>query len=712
MNKTAPLLSEFATPTLDQWRQEVERLLKGAVYTRKMFTRTWEDIAVAPLYTEADTSDIPWRDSLPGQAPFVRGTRAGGYHEAPWLVAQEHVCPTCEEFNNSMVQALQRGQTAVNLILDHASRVGHNPDQVAAVEVGRRGTSISSLADLATALEGIDLARYPVFIQAGGAALPVAAMLVALVNRRGGEVGKLRGCLGNAPYSGLARLGCISTSVDQVYDELAVLTRWIAEHAPGMRTIPVFEGAWHGGGADLALSLGLTLAEAVAALRALEARGLDPAAIAPRFQFNLDVGTDFFMEMAKLRALRLLWSRILTASGVAPQNTGTYIHTRTARRSLTVLDPYVNMLRVTTGAMSAVLGGTDSLHVSPFDEADRLPDEFSRRIARNVQLILSHECHLEQVTDPAGGSWYVESLTRDLAEAAWAQFQAVEQAGGIAEVLASGWAQQKVAAAAAKRAEAYALRREIQVGTNKYPDSAAPPRPVESQDSQLLYRRRTEAVARQRTSASQEAHLLVLARLEKIMGCSDDLLFESAIAAAEAGATLGEFVGVMRNDAGPAPEVTPIALRRDAEPFEILRARQAAAQEQDPAAGRVFAVCLGDFAAYMPRLDFAREFFQVGGFAVSGDEYFQDSQAAVPAARASGARTVVVVGLDATYTEQAATVVRELADGPEPPFIFLAGAPGEQETALREAGLTEFIHVRSNVLDVLNSLLEKMEGRS
>ncbi len=712
MKKTSPLLSEFASPSLDQWRTEVERLLKGAPFAKKMFTRTWEGISVRPMYTEDDTRDIPWRESLPGQPPFVRGNHAAGYHAAPWLVAQEHICPTCEAFNVAVRESLSRGQTAVNLIFDLASKQGQDPDQAPGDEVGMRGTSVSSLADLAVALEDIDLAEIPLIIQSGGSALPTAAMVVALIRRREGDLSRLQGCLGSDPYSGIGRLGCIKASVDQVHDELATLTKWIAEHAPKARTLPVFERSWHDGGADLALSLGLTLSSAVATLRAMEARGIPLETAAPRFQFNLEVGTDFFMEMAKLRALRLLWSRILTASGVPAADTGTFIHTRTARRSQTVLDAHVNMLRVTTGAMSAVLGGTDSLHVSPFDAVDRLPDNFSRRIARNVQLILAAECHLDQVADPAGGSWYVDSLTRDLADAAWKKFQAAEAAGGMLKILESGWAQEQITAAAAARAEGYATRKHVLVGTNMYPDPAAVARPIVEQDCERLKMQRSRSVAEQRTSETQEAHMLVLARLEKLMDCPDDQLFERLVDAAEAGATLGEFTGVIRDDSTAVPDAIVVPLRRDAEPFEKLQARRLAVQEKHPAAARVFTACLGDYARYMPRLEFARGFLQVGGFEITGVDFHTDSQAAAAAAVADGARTVVLVGLDETYADQAADLARALSEGPEPPLVLLAGAPGEGESDLREAGVSAFIHMRSNVLTELNSVLDKMEEQS
>jgi methylmalonyl-CoA mutase len=295
------------------------------------------------------------------------------------------------------------------------------------------------------------------------------------------------------------------------------------------------------------------------------------------------------------------------------------------------------MLRATTQAMSAVLGGVDSLHVAPFDESTALPDEFSRRIARNVQLILSHECHFDQVTDPAGGSWFVEKLTADVAEASWKHFQAAQEAGGMMAALAEGRIQEWVAAAASARAARLATRREVMVGTNQYPD----PNPL-----------------KRGVGDSAEAHR------------------------------------------GGLP------LRRDGVPFEELRARIEELDARDSQAGRVFCACLGDVARYMPRLEFTRRFFRVGGFEVTDNGFATGVEEAVEAARGDGARTVVLVGLDATYAELAGPVAAALKNESDPPVVMLAGA------AVDGAVLDETINAKSNVLDVLGRLADTVGGES
>ena len=708
-SESARLLDDFPAPDLQEWRTEVERLLRGAPFAKKMFTRTPEGITVGPMYTRADVRELPWNEHLPGQAPFVRGAWATGAQAPGWLVIQDLPYPTVEEFNNALRHDLKRGQNAVMLKLDLAGQLGLDPDQAQPGQVGCEGTSLASLEELQVALDGVDLEKVPLAVEPGSSALPMAALLVALFNRQNKSAADIRANFGSDPIFGLAQQGHLPVDLNQLYDELAILTRWARANAPGVVALPVNEIPWHEGGADSALSLGLTLATAVHGLRQMEKRGLDPEQVAPHMLFRLVMGTDFFMEIAKMRALRLLWSDIMAASGVTGEAAQPKVHARTSRRCLSRLDPHVNMLRVTTMAMSAVLGGAESVHVSPFDEVDGLPDEFSRRIARNVQLMLAQECHFDQVIDPAGGSYYVEKLTADLAARAWEEFQQVEAAGGIVTALQSGMVQEKVAAAADARRERLARGQDAMVGTTRYANPQEPPHQPRRFDAAALQKKRAAAMTQQRTAAAHEDHLIVLKRLENIISCEAEELFENMVEAGAQGATLGELTGILRHDADTQHQVEPIPLRRDAQPFEDLRERVAAVQQARPEKARVFCACLGDFARYMPRVDFVRRFFQAGGFEVVADEFFPDPDAAAEAAGRSQAATVILVGLDASYEEMAVAVTRKLLALSGKPRILLAGKPGDLEDALREAGVSDFIHVRSNLLKVLSGLVGSQE---
>ena len=413
--ETGPLFSDFPAQTYEDWRKTIDKALKGASFEKKFVTRTYEGIDLQPLYWLEDSQALPQVNALPGFAPYVRSTELLGYVGKPWEVCQELTCSTPEAFNLALRADLERGQNAVNLVLDRPTRLGIDADQAAASAVGQGGVSISSVADLDQALAGVDLAKTPVFIQSNTTALPLAAFLVALAKQRGNPPASLQGCIGMDPLGALAREGSLPRPLERIYDSMAGLTAWAAVNAPGLQTVAVQGHPYHEGGGNTVQELAFALATAVEYLRAMQACGLAVNTVAPRIRFALSIGSQFFMEVARLRAARLLWAKIVKAFGGAEQAQKMVIYARTSAWNKTVCDPYVNMLRTTVEAFAGVVGGVNSLHVSPFDEVIRTPDEFSRRIARNTHTILREESHIPRTIDPAGGSWYVETLTDALA---------------------------------------------------------------------------------------------------------------------------------------------------------------------------------------------------------------------------------------------------------------------------------------------------------
>ena len=329
-----------------------------------------------------------------------------------------------------------------------------------------------------------------------------------------------------------------------------------------------------------------------------------------------------------------------------------------------------------------------------------------------MQLILAEECHFDQVADSAGGSWYVEKLTADLAEKAWGIFQDIEAEGGVVAGLQNGQVQERVAAAARARQDRLATGKDVLVGTNKYANPLETPRAPRVPDYRDLYTKRSAAMTGLRTAAAHENHLIVLKRLEKIMTAETGQLFSAMVEAAAQGATLGELTGILRHDADRQNQVTPIPLRRDAEPFEKLRSAVQAARKANPQQGRVFCACLGDFAGYMPRLDFVRGFFQAGGFEVIADNFFTDPDEVLKAVKADPTSIVIIVGQDKTYGKLAVPLARKLMATTPEPRILLAGMPGDLAADFTEAGISKFIHVRSNILEVVGDLIGTSEVRS
>ncbi len=697
------LFAEFPVPSYDDWRKAAEATLKGAPFEKKLITKTDEGIDLQPIYTQDHIASLPHLDTFPGFPPMVRGGTLLGARQHPWTVSQAFAYPTAAEFNAALQADLPRGQTAVNLILDRATLLGHDADTADATTVGQGGVSISSLTDLQTALASVDLSTTPIHLQARTTALPIMALLIALVRGQGIDLATLKGSIGMDPLGALAQEGTLPRPLDNLYDVMAVMTQWAAAHTPQMRVLTVHSAPYHDGGGHSVQEVAFALATGVEYLRALQQRGLTVDAAASQIGFSMAISSQFFMEIAKLRAARLLWSKIVAAFGGSAESQRMVIHGHTGRWNKTVYDPYVNMLRATAEAFAGVMGGCDSLHVAPFDEVIRSPDEFSRRIARNVHIVLREEAGLERVVDPAGGSWYIESLTDTFARQAWFLFQEVEKQGGMYAALQAGMPQQQIAEVAAKRAKALAHRQAVLVGTNMYANINEKPLEVPTMDTRHLQQQRTHELATHRQSADNAKRQAALDYLAQ----SDDVV-EAAVAAAQAGATVGEIArAVRKNDTAPTT-LTPIRIHRAAEPFEQLRAVTEVATQQHGQRPTVFLVNMGPLLQHKARADFARSFLEVGGFAVEYPAGFATVDAALQAINQSTAQLFVICSTDATYPELVPPLTAGIKAIKPTATVLLAGYPTDHIESFKAAGIDEFIHVRANCYAILRHLQKQI----
>lgn len=435
---------EFPLPDKGAWRAEAEATLAGAPFEKKLITKTPEGIDIQPIYQREDLEGIEHLGSLPGEAPYVRGTRATN----TWEVAQEIAAASQAEYNEALRHDLERGQTAVALNLNDVY--------------------VETSADFGRILNGVDAARVPLFLEGCAEPKAVFAGLLSYLAENGKNPARLRGAIACDPLGGLVANGNLPKSHGEAFDDMAEITRLAAKETPEFRTIGVSTSVYHDAGATAVQELAYALATGVEYLREMESRGIEPDTAAAKMRFTFSIGSDLFMAIAKFRAARMLWSRAVAASGGGAEAQKMRIHARTSLWNKTKLDPHVNMLRDTTEAFAAVAGGCESLHVGAFDEVIRTPDEFSRREARNTQIILRDECHFDQVIDPAGGSYYAETLTSRLAEKAWAAFQEIEKLGGMTKALAAGVPQKAVNAAAESKLDAVAQRRSSVIGVNIY----------------------------------------------------------------------------------------------------------------------------------------------------------------------------------------------------------------------------------------------------
>ena len=700
---TAPTFDEFPPTPYEEWRKAIDKVLKGAPFEKRLVTKTYENIDLQPMYRQEDIAGLPQIDSLPGFAPYVRGASPLGYVAGSWDVAQEIPCATPAAFNEALRADLERGQNAVNLVLDHPTLHGVDADQAAAEDVGKEGLSLSSLADLAQALAGVDLETTPIYVQADTSALSFTALLAALVQQQGQSLAKLRGAIGMDPLGHLACHGHLPRDLNGVYDAMAQLTYWAKTEAPQLQTLTVQGHPYHNGGASATQELAFALATAVEYLRAMQERGLSIDDTAPRLRFAFSIGSNFFMEIASLRAARMLWAKIVQAFGGGAEAQKMRIHARTSTWNQTVYDPHVNLLRGTTEAFSAIVGGCDSLHISPFDELVRTPDDFSRRIARNTHIVLREETHITHTVDPAGGSWYVENLTDAVARQSWAIFQEVEKQGGMAKALAAGWPQGQVADTAAQRMANIAKRKDIFVGTNMYPNLKETRLETLPVDVKARQAERVAALSQFRAAADAGRKQAALAQIAERGNKVD-----AAIQAALAGATLGEIAQATRIGAQAGPTINAVCTQRGALPFERLREATDALLARTGQRPQIFLAVMGPLTQHKARADFATAFLGVGGFETIYPAGFNTPDDAAAAALASGASTVVICSTDATYPEIVPPLARKLKQAKPGLTVLLAGYPADHVEAFKTAGVDDFIHMNANCLALLTMLQKKM----
>lgn len=701
------LFGEFPYASYEEWRKVAEKSLKGASFEKKLISKTYEDIEIQPIYWQSDVEDLPHMGCLPGFPPYVRGNGPLGYIEKPWEVSQEINGGDPEALNRAILHDLERGQTEFNFLLDYAGLAGLDADEAVTGDVGRDGVSISSLADLARVLEGIDLDKTPVYIQAGAMGLPVLALLGAYMRHQGKSTEKLRGCIGMDPLGLLVSTGVMPYSLEDAYDAMAWTTVWAKDHAPRLQTLLIQGHPYHDAGGSAVQELAFAAATAAEYLGEMRARGIYVDDAAARMRFSFSSGSDFFLEIAKLRAARLIWSQIAEAFGVSDNARKMYMHVSTSGWNKTVCDPYVNILRTTTEAFAGVMGGADSINIGTFDRAIRPSDEFSRRIARNIHFILNDEAKLTIPVDPSGGSYYIEKMTDSIARKAWALFQEVEAKGGMSKALQEGFPQGQAAQTAARRKANIARRKDIFVGTNMYPNTIEKPLAVNPVDHKTIKRVQAELLAGYRSSVDKTALQAWLDALTEAKQEGGGAVVEAAVQAALSGATLGTLACVVQTADAVVPSISPINIHRGAEIFESLRKASEAYRDKTGSPPMVFLANMGPIPQHKPRADFTTGFFETGGFEVLKNDGFPTVEEAARAAADSGAPVVVICSTDDTYPELVPPLVKLIKEAGPDTTVLLAGHPGDLVETFKQAGVDDFIHVRANCYELLLKLMKQ-----
>jgi methylmalonyl-CoA mutase len=533
--------SEFAPATLEQWARAATRAAPDGDLARLNWV-TPEGITVKPLYTAADLAGLPYTDTLPGFEPFVRGPQPTMYAVRPWTLRQYAGFSTAEESNAFYRRTLAGGGQGVSVAFDLATHRGYDSDHPRVTgDVGKAGVAIDSVEDLKILFDGIPLDKVSVSMTMNGAVLPVLAGFIVAGEEQGVPRAQLSGTIQNDILKEFMVRNTYIYPPGPSMRIVADIIEYTARNMPKFNSISISGYHMQEAGANQALELAFTLADGKEYVKTAIAKGLDVDAFAGRLSFFWAIGMNFYLEIAKMRAARLLWCRIM--KGFGAKNSKSLMlrtHCQTSGWSLTEQDPYNNIVRTTIEAMAAVFGGTQSLHTNSFDEAIALPSEFSARIARNTQLILQEETHITNVVDPWAGSYLMEKLTDDMAAKAWSIIEEVEAQGGMTKAVASGWAKLKIEAAAAEKQARIDSGRDVIVGVNKY----RPPKEdaVEILEVDNVKVRENQIARLKAIRASRDAAMVTAAlrALTQAAASGQGNLLELAVAAMRARATVGE----------------------------------------------------------------------------------------------------------------------------------------------------------------------------
>jgi len=612
--KMERLFDEFPPVSKQEWEEKIITDLKGADYNRKLIRKTREGFNVKPYYTSDDLSGLGKFDSLPNVFPFRRGNNT----DNNWHIRQDIVVKNIKDANLKALDILMKGVTSLGFIIDPKFE--------------------PSIGEIEKLCENIYADAVELNFVCYHNSLKIVQYIEALVKKYNRKLDDIYGSVDFDPLGEYVIHGKFPESAAASFDQAKKMIE-VAVHLPNFKTITVNGSYFHNAGSTLVQELAYSLAQGVNYLTQLTERELSINQVAPRIKFQFAIGSDYFMEIARIRAARLLWAHIVKAYGPSDESkTRMHVHSVTSNWNKTMYDAYVNMLRTTTEAMAGITGGTDSLTLSPFNSVFESPSEFSERIARNQQLLLKEESYFDKVADPAAGSYYIENLTTSIARESWKLFLEVQEQGGFLEAFNTGFIQDSITESARQRDMDIATRKEILLGSNQYPNS------LEAMDEEIL---------------------------ESVLSGSD----------------LSE----------PDAVVETLKMYRGAQAFEQLR-YQTDKYSKSASRPKVFLITMGNLASRRARSQFAGNFFACAGYEIIDNNGFKDVEQAAEACLKEKAEIAVLCSSDEEY-EILAPQLYDILKGKT--TLVVAGYPKAILEKLQQKGINHFIHVKSNVLKTL-----------
>ncbi|MEM1316192.1 MAG: methylmalonyl-CoA mutase, partial [Pseudomonadota bacterium] len=666
------------------------------------------------LYTEEDLEGVGHLGSVPGTGPFVRGPRATMYAGRPWTIRQYAGFSTAEESNAFYRRALAAGQKGLSVAFDLATHRGYDSDHPRVVgDVGKAGVAIDSVEDMKILFDGIPLKDMSVSMTMNGAVIPILANFIVAGQEQGATTAELSGTIQNDILKEFMVRNTYIYPPEPSMRIIADIIEYTAQEMPRFNSISISGYHMQEAGANLVQELAFTLADGKEYVKAALSKGMDVDVFAGRLSFFFAIGMNFFMEAAKLRAARLLWHRIMTEFGAKkPSSLMLRTHCQTSGVSLQEQDPYNNVVRTAYEAMAAALGGTQSLHTNSFDEAIALPTEFSSRIARNTQLILQEETGITNVVDPLAGSYYVESLTAELAEKAWALIEEVDGLGGMTKAVESGMPKLRIEEAAARRQAAVDRGDEVIVGVNKYRLAQEDEIDILDIDNDAVREAQVARLSKIREARDEGACAAALEALTAVAAGGEGNLLAAAVEAARARASVGEISDAMEKVFGRhRAEVKTLsgvygAAYEGDEGFAAIQKDVEAFAEEEGRRPRMLVVKMGQDGHDRGAKVIATAFADIG-FDVDVGPLFQTPEEAAQDALDNDVHVIGISSQAAGHKTLAPQLIEALrAQGAEDVLVICGGVIPQQDYGfLYSAGVKAIFGPGTNIPDAARNIL-------
>lgn len=633
--------NEFAVPTYDEWKDEAIKSLKGVPFEKKLFTQTFEEIVLKPIYYAFDIdSNYLKENNFPGFSPYLRGNIASGSKLKKWYVAQTISFYEPPKLNTAIKSNLKNGQNALNIHISRNEYYQFEKDSVAC------GTKLSNLNDIEVAFDGIDLEQYPVYFNSGDFYSEFADYFLYYLKTKNFQNEKIIGNLGADPFTELLVNGGSKFTIEQSFSNLSETFKKFKGY-PTFGIVTINGSVYHNAGANAVQELACSFANSVEIINALIDKGHKPDEIIPKIRFHFAVSSDFFMQIAKIRAARLIWAKIVKEYGLDSSFQKICIHCSTSVINKTKYDPWVNILRSSIECLAAILGNADSIDVANFDFAYGYPGEFSQRISRNIQFVLQNEAHLLDTIDPVYGSYYLENITLEIASKVWSSFQNIQSQGGFLNSIKTGEIQENIAQSYEKQESSYLLRKQTLLGTNKYP------------------------LLNEKQPSDYEPFI--------VKSLPENELTHKSI------------------------EIPKLELKRFASKFESLRRNAEKYNEKYGSYPQVILLNFGELNEWKPRNDFSTDFLQVGGFQIVSSPVLTDKiEAFQYLLNQENKNIICICSSDNQYEKLIPELIPLIKKNYPLTFAILAGYPEDKVEEYKSYGINCFIHLKANVYETLH----------